>query len=52
VKIARRFKLKDPKFDDYCDPSVFSDWLADIEYYFDWYPDEAKFLFARKKLVR
>jgi len=24
-KIARRFKLEDPKFDGYCDSSVFSD---------------------------
>jgi len=24
-KIAHRFKLEDPKFDDYYDPSMFSD---------------------------
>jgi len=32
-KIARKVKLEDPKFDGYCDPSVFFDWLADFECY-------------------
>ena len=34
-KMACRFKLEDPKFDGYYDPSVFSDWLANMECYFD-----------------
>ena len=34
-EIARRFKLKDPKFDGYCNPNIFSDWLANMECYFD-----------------
>ena len=36
-KIARRVKLEDSKFDGYFDPSVFSNWLANMECYFDWY---------------
>ena len=52
-KIARRFKLEDPKFDGFYDPSVFSDWLANMECYFDWYGffKATKVLFARRKLV-
>jgi len=30
-EIARRFMLEDPKFDSYCDLSIFSDWLANME---------------------
>ena len=50
-EIARKFKLEDSKFDGYCEPSVFSDWLA--ECYFDWYrfPSVARFLFARRKRI-
>ena len=29
-KITRRFKLEDLKFDDFSDPSIFSDWLVNI----------------------
>ena len=49
----RRFKLENPKFDGYCDPSVFSDWIVDMECYFDWYrfSDATKLLFAKKKLI-
>jgi len=36
-KIARRFKLEDPKFDGYSDLRVFSDWLGNMKCYFDWY---------------
>ena len=36
-KIMRNFRLEDPKFDDYHDLRVFSDWLADMECYFDYY---------------
>ena len=52
-EIACIFKLEDPKFDNYCDPSVYSDWLTNMEYYFDWYgfPDAARVVFARRKLV-
>jgi len=30
-KIARRFKLEDPKFDGYCDPNIFSNWLTNMK---------------------
>jgi len=52
-KIAHRFELEDSKFDCYCDLNVLSDWLVDIECYFDWYrfPDAARLLFVRRKLV-
>ena len=52
-KITRKFKLKDPKFDDYSDPSFFSDWLANMECYCDWYEfsEMTRVLFARRKLV-
>jgi len=52
-EITRRVKIEDPKFDGYYDLSVFSNWLTDVECYFDWYrfSDEAKLLFARRKLI-
>jgi len=52
-EIARRFKIDGPKFDGYCDPSVFSNWLADMECYFDWYEflETTRVLFVRRKLV-
>ena len=52
-KIARGFKLEDSKFDVYCDPNIFSDWLVNIEYYFDWYGffEAIRVLFARRKLA-
>ena len=34
-EIACRFRIEDSKFDGYCDPSVFRDWLTDMECYFD-----------------
>jgi len=30
-KLARKYKIKDLKFDSYCDPSIFSDWLDNID---------------------
>ena len=34
-EIMCKFRLEDSKLDDYSDPRVFSDWLADVECYFD-----------------
>jgi len=53
-KIADKFKLEDPKFDSYCDSSIFSDWLANMECYFDWYGflEVARVLFVRRKFIR
>jgi len=52
-EIARKVELENLKFDGYYSPSVFYDWLTDIECYLDWYglSDVAKLLFARRKLV-
>ena len=52
-KIACKVKLENSKFDGYCSPSVFCDWLTDIECYLNWYElfDAARVLFAKKKLV-
>jgi len=52
-EIGHRFKLEYPKFDNYCDSNIFSDWLADMERYFNWYrlPEVTRLLFARRKLI-
>ena len=52
-KIACKVELEDSKFDSYCAPHVFCDWLADIVCYIDWYrfSDANRILFARRKLV-
>ena len=34
-EIMRRFRLEEPKFYGYPDPHAFSNWLDDIECYFD-----------------
>jgi len=49
-KITRKFKLKDSKFNGYCDPSVFNDRLSNMKCYFDWYglPESIRVLFARR----
>ena len=51
--ITRKFRLEDPKFDGYPDLHVFSDWLADMECYFDCYEmfDVGKIRFDRMSLV-
>ena len=51
--MTRKFGLEHPKFDCYPDPHVFSDWLADMECYFDCYKmfDVLKIRFARMRLV-
>jgi len=36
-EIVCRIKIEPPTFDGVYDPKVFSDWLADMNYYFDWY---------------
>ena len=53
-EISRRIKLEDPIFDCYHDPSIFRDWLADMECYFDLYgfSEATRVLFARRKLVQ
>ena len=33
--IIRRIKIYPPTFNDILDPKIFSDWIADSDYYFD-----------------
>jgi len=49
----RKFRFEKPKFYGYSDHRSFSDWLADIEYYFDNYEmsDLSKIRFAESRLV-
>ena len=49
----RKFRLVDLKFDGYPDPRVFSDWLANMEFYCDCYEmsNMCKIQFARIRLV-
>jgi len=35
--IIRRIKIDPPRFDDILDPKIFSDEIAYLDYYFDWY---------------
>lgn len=35
--ITRKVKVGIPSFDGQLDPKAFTDWLVDIEQYFDWY---------------
>ena len=36
-EITHKFRFEEPKFYGYLDPHAFSNWLADIECYFDNY---------------
>ncbi|XP_024200577.1 uncharacterized protein LOC112203910 [Rosa chinensis] len=51
--ITKKVKVEVPDFEGKTDPIVFSDWLARIEEYFDWYDmdDERRVRFAKMKLV-
>ena len=42
-----------PNFEGRVDPTVFSDWIASMEKYFDWYDmvDNRRVRFAKMKLV-
>ena len=50
--VIRRIKINPPIFNDILDPKFFSDWIADLDYYFDWYrfTEESKVQFARMRL--
>jgi len=47
--IIRRIKIYPPTFNDILDPKIFIDWIADSDYYFDWYrfSKESRIRFAR-----
>ena len=52
--ITRKVKIEAPTFDGTYDPQFFSDWLANIDDYFDWYDidDEHKVKYAGINLQR
>ena len=35
--IIRRVKIDSLTFDSILNPKIFSDWVANLNYYFDWY---------------
>ena len=47
--IIRRIKVDLPIFDGILNPKIFSDLIADLDYYFDWcrFTEESKIQFAR-----
>ncbi|KAK8963965.1 Exonuclease 1 [Platanthera guangdongensis] len=51
--ITRRIRLDAPSFDGRLDPKAFSDWLLDMDHYFEWYDmsDERCVRFAKMKLI-
>ncbi|KAK8923695.1 hypothetical protein KSP39_PZI019139 [Platanthera zijinensis] len=53
LDITRRIRLDAPSFDGRLDPKAFSDWLLDMDHYFEWYDmsDERCVRFAKMKLV-
>ncbi|KAK8916805.1 hypothetical protein KSP39_PZI022608 [Platanthera zijinensis] len=50
--LTRVVKLDPPLYDGSMDPKVFSDWVIDIETYFDWYrmTEDQKVQFAKMRL--
>ena len=51
--ITKKVRMEVPNFEGRVDPTIFSDWLASIEEYFDWYDmsDDRRVRFAKMKLV-
>ncbi|KAK8954863.1 hypothetical protein KSP39_PZI002830 [Platanthera zijinensis] len=51
--LIRRLRIDAPTFDGHLDPKAFSDWLMDMDHFFDWYEmnDERRIRFAKMKLV-
>ena len=35
--IICKIKIDPPTFNGILDPNIFSDWIANLDYYFDWY---------------
>ena len=52
-EIIHRIKINPPTFDSVHDPKVFSIWLADMDYYFDWHriSEERKVRLDRMRLT-
>ncbi|GFZ14757.1 similar to SEC6 [Actinidia rufa] len=51
--ITKKIKMEVPDFEGKVDPTAFSDWIASIEEYFDWYnmSDERRIQFSKMKLM-
>lgn len=51
--ITKKIKMDVPDFEGKVNPMLFSDWLASIEEYFDWYDmaDDRRVRFAKMKLI-
>ena len=51
-EIIRRIKIDPPTINGILDPKIFSDWISDLDYYFDWYrfAEESRVRFARMSL--
>jgi len=50
--IIRKIKIDPLTFDGILDPKIFSDWVADLDYYFDWHrlTEKSRVRFARIRL--
>ena len=53
IRVMKGIKVDAPSFDGRLDPKVFSDWLADMDHFFQWHglPDPQRVGFAKMKLV-
>jgi len=51
--IICRIKIDSPTFNDILNPKIFSDWMKNLDYYFDWYrfTKKSRVWFARMKLT-
>ena len=51
--IIRRIRIDLSTFDDILNSKIFSDWMTDLDYYFDWYKftEESSIQFARMRLT-
>jgi len=50
--IICRIKINPPTFNEILNSKNFSDWMADLDYYFDWYmfTEESRVRFVKMKL--
>jgi len=51
--IIRRIKIDPLTFDGILDTKIFSDWMSDLDYYFDWYKftEKSRIRFIRMRLI-
>nr|CAD1838142.1 unnamed protein product [Ananas comosus var. bracteatus] len=51
--ITKKIKIEAPTFDGRFDPKTFTDWLTDMDQFFDWYDmsDDRRVRFTKMKLV-